>query len=77
MINCEVLNDKNFCNSSCDQWEHCCKEFEEPVETFTEERRTNLIRTYIPPYGYKLLTEKEKENIEWIQLMKSLKSNKS
>ena len=57
-------------------WEDCCKEFDEPVETSTEARRTNLIFTYIPPYGYKIVTEKEKEDIEWIQLMKSMKSNK-
>ena len=77
MIACEVCNDKNFCNPRCGQWEYCYGKFGEPVETFTEERRTNLIRTYIPPYGYRIITEKEREDIEWIQLMKSLKSNKS
>ena len=60
MIACEVCNDKNFCNSGCKGWEDCCKEFDEPVETSTEVRRTNLILTYIPPYGYRIVTEKRK-----------------
>lgn len=67
MIACEVCKDKNFCNSCCEGCEDCCKEFDETVETFTKEKRTNLIRTHILPYGYRIVTEKkEREDIEWM-----------
>ena len=52
------------------------KKLKNLLKHLQRKKRTNLIHIYVKPYGYRIVTEKEKEDIEWIQLMKSMKSNK-